>query len=74
MALSPCGRRAAWTDTDGRISVMTLSLVENSIAKDEDLVILPQQHENNESMVGTYKNPIDVEPSGSVLSYRASSS
>jgi len=65
LAMSPCGNRMAWSDTDGRIVVMNLpqyqeldngdggddesSTLKQSTAK---FVVLPQKNELDESMVG----------------------
>jgi C-terminal processing protease CtpA/Prc len=50
ISVSPCGRRLAWTDRDGRICVMTLPLYQNGTAAYQ---VLPQQNEQGEPMVGT---------------------
>ncbi|KAI2510074.1 Tricorn protease C1 domain [Fragilaria crotonensis] len=50
--LSPCGRRLAWSDTDGRICVMTMPMYK---AKSDDSLpytVLPTMNENEEPMVG----------------------
>ena len=49
VTVSPCGRRLAWTDTDGRICVMTIPLYETGINK---CVVLPTENERNEPMIG----------------------
>ena len=43
--VSPCGRRLAWTDTDGRICAMDLS--------SHNYVVLPSENELGEAMFGT---------------------
>ena len=47
--ISPCGRRVAWTDTDGRIVVMSLSLtsIDDAVA-----VTLPQTNNIGQPMKG----------------------
>ena len=50
VSLSPCGRRVAWTDTDGRIVVMTLPT--NVTSKVGDVTILPEVNDNGEPMTG----------------------
>jgi C-terminal processing protease CtpA/Prc len=49
VTVSPCGRRLAWTDTDGRICVMTIPLYETGINKYDTL---PAENERNEPMIG----------------------
>ena len=56
--ISPCGRRFAFTDTDGRIVVITIPTstpiaVDNSRRLEEvDVLVLPQQNEIGQPMVG----------------------
>lgn len=50
VTVSPCGRRVAWTDTDGGIRVMTLPLL-GSTQKPE-VHTLPQQNGNGEPLIG----------------------
>jgi len=66
LAMSPCGNRMAWSDTDGRIVVMNLPQyqeLDNGDGGDDDesstlkqstakFVVLPQKNELDESMVG----------------------
>jgi len=47
--VSPCGRRLAWTDTDGRICVMTLPFSEEIERK---VTILPTINEQGEPIIG----------------------
>jgi hypothetical protein len=51
--ISPCGRRMAWTDRNGRILVMNLlhyqDMTNQEVAK---VVVLPQENEIGEPMVG----------------------
>lgn len=49
LKVSPCGRRLAWTDTDGRICVMTIPVYK----ADAKYVVLPKQNELGEPMIGT---------------------
>jgi C-terminal processing protease CtpA/Prc len=53
MVVSPCGRRMAWTDTDGRIVVMTLPHYQN-VTNLERVVytVLPNENELGEPMMG----------------------
>ena len=57
LKISPCGRRLAWTDTDGRIVVMTMPqyqiLAETEQAK---YTILPKENEAGEPMIGDEAN------------------
>ena len=49
VVISPCGRRFAWTDTDGRIVVMTFPTYSTN---SNDLYVLPQTNNVNEPMTG----------------------
>eukprot|EP00537_Pseudo-nitzschia_pungens_P001009 CAMPEP_0172362114 /NCGR_PEP_ID=MMETSP1060-20121228/5799_1 /TAXON_ID=37318 /ORGANISM="Pseudo-nitzschia pungens, Strain cf. cingulata" /LENGTH=1849 /DNA_ID=CAMNT_0013084539 /DNA_START=224 /DNA_END=5773 /DNA_ORIENTATION=- len=55
LAMSPCGNRMAWSDTDGRIVVMNLPQyqeVDASPDRKVEFVVLPKQNELGEPMVG----------------------
>jgi len=49
VTLSPCGRRFAWTNTDGDICCMSFPTSENQSA---DFVILPKTNDSGEPMIG----------------------
>jgi len=48
--VSPCGRRVAWTDTDGGIRAMTLPLLGST--QQPEILTLPQENENREPLLG----------------------
>jgi C-terminal processing protease CtpA/Prc len=51
--VSPCGRRMAWTDRDGRIVVMNLPHYQDMTNRElPEVVVLPQENELGEPMVG----------------------
>ena len=52
VTVSPCGRRVAWTNTDGHIVVMTLPDFVNPALESPDVFVLPQVNENNEPVIG----------------------
>ena len=52
IAMSPCGNRMAWSDTDGRIVVMNLPQYQELEQKDIKCVVLPKKNELDEPMVG----------------------
>jgi len=56
LVVSSCGRRVAWTDTDGRIAVVTLpsssSKEEEETATPGNITILPKENENKEPLIG----------------------
>ena len=54
LAVSPCGRRLAWTDTDGRICVMTLPVNANSTSHTNvaSYIVLPDENELGEPITG----------------------
>jgi len=52
VTLSPFGRRVAWTDTDGRIVVMSLAIDNVTDTKGPIIHVLPTINENGESMLG----------------------
>lgn len=52
LSVSPCGRRLAWTDTDGRICVMTVPL-HVSTTTTPTYQVLPSTNELGEPMDGT---------------------
>eukprot|EP00977_Amphora_coffeiformis_P005655 scaffold1189_cov194-Amphora_coffeaeformis.AAC.12 len=53
VSVSPCGRRVAWTDTDGNIAVMTLPLFHQQYDTTVQFTILPDTNELGEPMDGT---------------------
>jgi len=61
VVVSPCGRRVAWTDTDGRICAMALPNLNNYWAANAtsleaitplSYTVMPQENENGEPLVG----------------------
>ena len=61
VVVSPCGRRVAWTDTDGRICAMALpdlgaywsaNATEFEAADPLSYTVLPQENENGEPLLG----------------------
>lgn len=50
--LSPCGRRLVWTDTDGRICVMTMPMYKTKTDDSSPYTVVPVINENEEPMVG----------------------
>ena len=52
IVVSPCGRRMAWTDTDGRICAMTMPQYQDLKSADAHYVVLPRENEVGEPMVG----------------------
>ena len=61
VVVSPCGRRIAWTDTDGRICAMALpdlgaywstNATELEAADPLTYTVLPQENENGEPLIG----------------------
>ena len=50
VTVSPCGRRLAWTDLDGRICVATLPLYNSTTPV--EFTVLPKQNELGEPMLG----------------------
>jgi C-terminal processing protease CtpA/Prc len=54
LVVSPCGNRMAWSDTDGRILVMTLPQYQqlDDSSRLPKFTILPQENELGEPMVG----------------------
>ena len=52
VTVSPCGRRLAWTDTDGRIAVMNLPMYQTDVVDDYHYTVLPPTNELDEAMVG----------------------
>lgn len=53
VVVSPCGRRVAWADTDGRICAMTLPLFHQQFNSTVTYTILPDYNELDEPMDGT---------------------
>jgi len=51
VTVSPCGRRLAWTDRDGRICVMTMPMYQNGT--EYSYVVLAQENEQGQPMIGT---------------------
>jgi C-terminal processing protease CtpA/Prc len=53
VAVSPCGRRLAWTDTDGRICVMTMPQYQAvEPGQPAAYLVLPKENELGEAMIG----------------------
>lgn len=52
LEVSPCGRRAAWLDTDGRVTIMTLPKEELEEGEEVETLVLPQENDRGEPMVG----------------------
>jgi C-terminal processing protease CtpA/Prc len=52
VTVSPCGRRFAWVDTDGRICVMTLPLYKESKSEHANYTVLPNENELGEPLLG----------------------
>jgi len=52
LAMSPCGNRMAWSDTDGRIVVMNLPQYQDLENGSVDYVVLPKKNELDEPMIG----------------------
>ena len=52
LTVSPCGRRLAWTDTDGRIGVMNMPQYQDLSDKEAVYEILATENELGESMMG----------------------
>ena len=52
IVVSPCGRRMAWTDTDGRICAMTMPQYQDTEPNDAQYTVLPSENELGEPMVG----------------------
>ena len=53
ITISPCGRRMAWSDTDGRILVMNMPQYQNMEEREyPDFKVLPKKNEMDEPMVG----------------------
>jgi hypothetical protein len=77
LAMSPCGNRMAWSDTDGRIVVMNLpqyqeldggeSSSSSSLNQSVKFVVLPKKNELDESMVGD-EVELTFSPGGRYLS------
>ena len=74
--VSPCGRRMAWTDTNGRICVMNLPLyhdmntttiMQPNAKKHPPYSVLPDKNELGEPMVGTSDTRLYWSPGGRYL-------
>jgi len=52
LAMSPCGNRMAWSDTDGRIAVMNLPQYQELDNEPVKYVVLPKKNELEEPMIG----------------------
>lgn len=52
LAMSPCGNRMAWSDTDGRIVVMNLPQYQELDNNPVEYVVLPKENELKEPMIG----------------------
>ena len=63
VTISPCGRRVAWTDTDGRICVMTIPLYQTGKCK---YTVLPVENERGEPMIGDQAD-LEWSPGGQYL-------
>ena len=63
VTISPCGRRVAWTDTDGRICVMTIPLYQTGKCK---YTVLPVENELGEPMIGDQAD-LEWSPGGQYL-------
>ena len=50
VTVSPCGSRAVWSDTDGRVVAITLP--KTSVSEDIDVVVLPRENEMKEPING----------------------
>jgi tricorn protease len=68
LAVSPCGNRMAWSDTDGRIAVMNLPQYQEleDPSKPAKYVVLPPTNELGESMVGD-ETELTFSPGGRYL-------
>lgn len=53
VSVSPCGRRLAWADTDGRIAVVTLPLFHQQYNATVKYTLLPDTNELGEPLDGT---------------------
>lgn len=62
--VSPCGRRVAWTDTDGNIRVMTLPLGESN--QTTEFSTIPKINEQGQPMLGI-DSSISFSPAGRYL-------
>jgi len=75
VSVSPCGRRMAWTDTDGRICVVTLPVYSTSnetsttSASPPSYKVLPRQNELGEPIDGT-SSDLTWSPGGRYLAVR----
>ena len=77
LVVSPCGRRAAWTDTDGRIVAMTIPPIVVADSADRrrrtlanpaaKLTVLPEENESGEPMIGTNAYDLVWSPGGRYL-------
>ena len=71
--ISPCGRRFSFSDTDGRIVVITIPtstpmVVENSLRLEEvNVLVLPQQNEIGSPLVGDSDTSLEWSPGGRYL-------
>lgn len=67
VTVSPCGRRVAWTDTDGRIVCMTIPISQGkAIPETPVLSLLPDRNENDEPMIGI-GSVLNFSPAGRYL-------
>ena len=64
--VSPCGRRVAWADTDGRICVWTLPVYGNGTTSAYPYQVLPSQNEQGEYLLGTTAS-LEWSPGGRYL-------
>ena len=69
ISISPCGRRFAHTDTDGRIVVVTIPTTPIQIEdgrnlKEVDVVVLPKENENGQPLIGDEQTSLVWSPGG----------
>ena len=67
LAMSPCGNRMAWSDTDGRIVVMNMPQYQNVSDEPVKYVVLPKENELGEPMIGD-EVELSFSPGGRYLS------
>ena len=67
VSVSPCGRRFAWADTDGRIVAATIPAHSEEKTSDVDVVVLPAENESGQPMVGNSGTGLVWSPGGRYL-------
>jgi len=67
LAMSPCGNRMAWSDTDGRIVVMNMPQYQDISDEPVKYVVLPKKNELGEPMIGD-EVELSFSPGGRYLS------